>query len=171
MSTNQYACPKCGVALESAQDVSGRKVRCLGCFTVFVAGGDRPEPKRASRRAAPEPVQQYVPPLPRSRRVPVGGVLAGGGAVAPPVRVALFFGMKYKNRLDDNESKVAAQKNANEKAIAAVKTVQPKTTPSKAPSEPVTPRKEEEEEAPVVPAVSSDSGTKPSDSGNKPRDP
>jgi S1-C subfamily serine protease len=171
MSTHQYACPKCGVALESAQDVAGRKVRCLGCLTVFVAGGDRAEPTRASRRTAAEPVQQYVPPLPRSRQFPVVGFLVVGGALALAVGLTIFFGIKYKNRLDDNESKVAVQKIANEKATASVKTAPPKAAPSKPTSQPVAQRKEEEEEPPVSPAVNPDSGTKPTDSGAKPRDP
>lgn len=173
MSNHRYACPKCGVALESAQDVGGRKVRCLGCFTVFVAGGERPEPKRTAHRTTPEPVQQYVPPLPKSRRIPVAGFMVVGGALVLAVGLTIFFGIKYKNRLDDNESKVAAQKSANEKATAAAKTTPAKaasTKPAPAP-EPVVTRKEEEEDTPVVPAVNPDSGTKPADVPTKPSDP
>lgn len=170
MSNHQYGCPKCGVALESAQDVSGRKVRCLGCFTVFVAGGERAEPKRTVRRTTPEPIQQYVPPLPKSRRIPVVGFMVVGGALVLAIGLTIFFGIKYKNRLDDHESKVVAQKSASDKTPVAAKTAPPKTTPTKPSSDPVVPRKEEEEDTSVVPAVNPDSGTKPLDVGTKPAD-
>ncbi len=59
MSAHQYTCPKCGVSLQSGQDVAGRKVRCLGCMNVFVAGGNRetaaanPAGPRAEHRPIP----------------------------------------------------------------------------------------------------------------------
>src|SRR5262245_24169073 len=37
MLPHQYACPQCGRTLQSAQDVAGRPVKCLGCAAVFTA--------------------------------------------------------------------------------------------------------------------------------------
>ena len=33
----QYACPDCGLTGQSAEDLSGKEVTCLGCQAVFVA--------------------------------------------------------------------------------------------------------------------------------------
>ncbi len=97
MSLHQYACPKCGAVLQSARDVAGLAVRCLGCQAVFSAGGKpqsapvvpasipvgRPEPavartpppvqrkvvKRIVRRAEVEDSRPILPPIPKKRRV------------------------------------------------------------------------------------------------------
>jgi magnesium chelatase family protein len=54
MAFHHYTCPHCGVVLQSAQDVTGRAVRCLGCQAVFEAG---PGTSLAE-------IRQNIPPLP-----------------------------------------------------------------------------------------------------------
>jgi magnesium chelatase family protein len=53
MALHQYTCPQCGAVLQSAEDVAGRAVRCLGCQAVFQA--------KASALAKVPP---KIPPLP-----------------------------------------------------------------------------------------------------------
>ena len=54
MAIHQYLCPTCGVALQSALDVAGKAVRCLGCQAVFTA---RSAPT-VTRTAPPPPLRR-----------------------------------------------------------------------------------------------------------------
>jgi S1-C subfamily serine protease len=116
MAAHQYLCPKCGVALQSAQDVAGRSVRCLSCQAVFVAvppkmvsvpppprkvGPARPpeRPSRvrpASRDYDDEPAADVLlPPIPRGRQVPVAAFVVGGALVVA-VGLTIFLIQAYK---------------------------------------------------------------------------
>ena len=42
MPQHQYSCPECGLTLQSAQDISGTQVECLGCQATYVAASMKP---------------------------------------------------------------------------------------------------------------------------------
>src|SRR5688500_8689722 len=96
MALHQYACPTCGVSLQAAQDVSGRKVRCLGCQTVFVAVAASSQPARRPSRTEPEELPTpELPPIPRSRKVPAVAVVVAGSLMMA-VALTVFVVKKYK---------------------------------------------------------------------------
>ncbi len=53
----QINCPSCGRALRLPDELMGKSVRCPGCSTTFLAGGDepapRPQPRVEDEREAP----------------------------------------------------------------------------------------------------------------------
>lgn len=86
MTAHTYICPRCGAILQSAADVSGRAVKCLGCQSVFTArppapsapagptevtysAGTAPPPRATpARRTPPAPEPEPAPPSSRSVR-------------------------------------------------------------------------------------------------------
>jgi DNA-directed RNA polymerase subunit RPC12/RpoP len=50
MSIHQYLCPRCGLALQASQDLSGRAVKCNDCKSIFTA-------PRIERTESPPPLQ------------------------------------------------------------------------------------------------------------------
>ena len=165
MSAHEYICPKCGVTLQSGQDVAGRKVRCLGCMTVFVAGGDRRAPTTSSTRSgrtSAEAFGQYVPPLPKSRNMPVAAFVICG-MLALVIGLTIFLGIKYKNRQDDSDSKTIVQRSTPKKAPPATKALIANAKPTLPPPPPLppSPTQEEEEEPPITPAVNPSPTRKP----------
>jgi S1-C subfamily serine protease len=155
MSLHRYACPECGVDLESAQDVAGRKVRCLDCKAVFVAASNRvgrtptaskaPPARRATRDEAPTP---YLPPLPTRRRLPVVAFVICG-SLAAAIGLTLFLAIKYKGRLDEKNNKTVVQ--GTTEKTPPQKSTPPQSKPTSEPSSskpaPATRPEEEEEEA------------------------
>jgi S1-C subfamily serine protease len=181
MSIHQYLCPTCGVALESARDVAGRKVRCLGCQTVFVAqSGDAPTPKPTTirevsqspparaRRPRPQPERPALPPIPARRRVPVAPFVVGA-AIALAIGLTIFLVARYKDRFKD-EDKPVAQKNEPPKP-AAPKSNDTKPAPATTTDEPRTRAPEEEEEGAVLPTINPAKDNKPSPTPFSPKTP
>jgi S1-C subfamily serine protease len=159
MALHQYLCPQCGVALQSAQDVTGKAVRCLGCQAVFTA---RPaptiskiapppkrqdpsvaKPKRSSRRVEDDPYRPELPPIPRSRKAPAA-LFVVGGAMAVAVALTIFLVIRYRNTRPDNATPTVAKNELLTKPII--------TIPQAAPKPAVVPvGRVEEEETPTVP--------------------
>ena len=165
MSVHEYTCPTCGVTLQAAQDVAGRKVRCLGCQATFIAQVAArpvvprpPEPKRrppmpAVEAEAPAP---YLPPLPRKRKIPVG-VFVVAAVLVCAIGATVFAINRFKNAVEDRDKVALAAKTEKEKEKAAPAKVkisksdpQPIVKPETPPVAPVVPaaRKDEEEEPP-----------------------
>lgn len=160
MPMHQYACPKCGVALRSAQDVSGRKVRCLDCQTIFVAKRPStseppqvkvpPPPQKRERTPSPEPPRPSLPPIPTNRKAPMA-IFVVGGALLLAIGLTIVVIREYKDtKVDDNKALVEKK----DKAKSQTTVTKAPTTDSMPPTpvETTITRREEEEEAPVVPA-------------------
>src|SRR5262245_31215502 len=80
MSPHQYACPRCGVTLQSATDVTGKQVRCLGCRAVFTA-------TRAAPAPVPRPQRATSPPAPARSEPPRSPEPRNNGPARPANRV------------------------------------------------------------------------------------
>jgi S1-C subfamily serine protease len=124
MAIQQYLCPECGVALQSAQDVIGKSVRCLGCQAVFTARRaptitrEPPPPRRAEPPPAPKPKRQprheidedrytpELPPIPRDSKVPVA-LVVGGGALLAAVGLTVFLVIAFRGKKPDDTTSVA----------------------------------------------------------------
>lgn len=178
MANFQYPCPKCSAILQSARDVAGLPVKCLGCQAVFTAQQGKsgattvpplpkpPEPKPAAVKAPrPKPARPErpastpdLPPLPDSMRsgrrvgVVVMGVLGVAFLAAAGITVAVVRSQKQKT---DPAPVVAAQPKRDPTPMPA-KEVTPKQPVSKS-----EPRREEEEEEPVRPGPMSPSPQTP----------
>lgn len=176
MAIHQYSCPNCGVALQSTQDVAGRKVRCLDCQTIFVAKGADPKqvkvppPASGRERTRPaEPQGPSLPPIPSSRKMPIA-IMVIGGALLLAIGLTIVVIRKYKDKVEDNKA-VVEKKEKTKSPTPPVKVPPINPTPTD-PSTPIdTPgtRGEEEEEGAVVPA--SNGGTKTSAKSSEPKVP
>jgi S1-C subfamily serine protease len=174
MALHQYLCPQCGVALQSAQDVTGKAVRCLGCQAVFTA---RPaptlsktappppkrqdpsvaKPKRSSRRVEDDPYRRELPPIPGGRKVPAA-LFVVGGAMAVAVALTIFLVIRYRNTRPDNATPTVAKNELPTKPII--------TIPQAAPKPAVVPvGRVEEEETPTVPEKGSAAKDPPAKKG------
>src|SRR5947207_2971142 len=124
MFQHQYACPECGRTLQSAQDVAGRQIKCLGCQAVFEAApvqqANVSPPAAAAPAPRPEPEDDDFPPPRRARerddylpprsksKFPVVPVVIGGAvlvAILLTVGVIIILGQR-KDRTDSESNAV-----------------------------------------------------------------
>lgn len=162
MAIHQYVCPKCGVALQSALDVAGKAVRCLGCQAVFTARPPAvatapPPPKRLdpgapardrrpARREVEDRYEPELPPIPRGRKAPAA-LFVVGGAMALAIGLTIFLVVRYKNRQPETTPPVAAKTEPQPKPAKGPPPGTAETTPVVVPA-----GRHEEEEAAAGPA-------------------
>jgi len=133
MALHQYLCPECGVALQSARDVTGKAVRCLGCQAVFTARPAptiskvpppprKPDPaaalggKRPSRRDDGGSDRPELPPISRGRQVPAA-LLVVGGAATVAVGLTVFLAVRYRDKPSEGTPPAVAQNEPPAKPI------------------------------------------------------
>jgi hypothetical protein len=164
MALHQYLCPECGVALQSAQDVAGRPVRCLGCQAVFTArpagrtapepkaGSEEPKavrPKRSIRRDPDEPSEPELPPIPRDRKAASLLVVFGGaGAIAVTLTIVLV--VRYRDRKADPAAPSVVNADAPAKAVPPPVLTRPPGAPRPGDDTAPSGRQEQEEDTAAV---------------------
>jgi hypothetical protein len=177
MASHQYLCPECGVALQSAQDVAGRSVRCLGCQAVFTArsGHTTQKPKASrheaktsrapARRERNEDDRLELPPIPRQRKLSAG-MFVFGAFIVLAMGASIVLLVRYKSRKTDPVSTTVVK---NETATPANTSTPAGVKPGidSKPAEVLsTGRREEEEDTTAVPTKGPEKPVSPPDLSN-----